>query len=744
MSSHKGPGPILIDGISYIPSSALLTGIPKISFKDNRAFAVVDPQGESPRLYSSGSELGFYYNDTRYLGVWEMTFNGVSPVALAKELRFGGNTVVFSMTNRDFQKIGGSGRIPRDTFLIRRVLSFVDDRLFETVEIKNFDNESHELQIEQWAGGKFDDVFEVRGFPRAKRGKMLCTEEVSSEGQRLSVLQYEGLDDEIRRTYIHRLFEAEKVRVSPALVGYFSRLRVPAKGTVYLKTVISFDDQSDGLFFGVPYAQVTVAEKMRALSQDKGISPFCPLTIESDNAIINRSIGNAQTDIYMLLTEELDDCLYPYAGIPWFSAPFGRDGIITAYQLLPWYPSIARGVLEYAFKTLGSKVDPFTDEQPGKVFHEMRRGEMSKTREVPFIPYYGSVDSTPLVLILLHEYMRWTLDKRQLLEWWPAALRALDWMERWGDSDGDGFLEYAKQSPNGLVNQGWKDSHDSVMHANGVLACVPIRLCEVQGYAFRARMGMSSMAKFLGQEDLAIRLRREALELKSRFTERFWNSEGQFVYLAIDGELKPCAVRSSNMGHCLWSQVVTTEQAQAVAQILMSDRMFSGHGIRTLSSEEVSYNPLSYHNGSIWPHDNSMIMEGLRNYGYVAELEKLSLGLIGVLESSEDFRLPELFCGFRKRGSEPPIPYEVACKPQAWAAGSIFLMLKSMLGISIEIDQSYLVFNSPILTPKINNLDIKNLRGRDWEIDLSVRRTRHGTHVEITKKHGNIRVLTVR
>lgn len=722
----------------------MLTGIPKISFKDNRAFAVVDPQGEAPRLYSNASELGIYYNDTRYLGVWEMTFNGESPISLAHELRFGGNTVVFSMTNRDMLRLGDGGRIPRDTFLIRRILTFFNDVLYETVEIKNFDHISHSIQVEQWSGARFEDVFEVRGFPRAKRGRALTTEEVICDKERISILRYEGLDGEVRKTFIHRLFNAEKVRVSPGLAGYFTRVEIPSKGTVFLKTIVSFDQGTDCTFHGRPYGAISIAEKMKLLLEGKSENPFSPLILQSDNAIINRSLVNAQTDIFMLLTEEMPGFLYPYAGIPWFSAPFGRDGIITAYQLLPWYPSIARGVLEYAFSSLGSKVDPFTDEQPGKVFHEMRRGEMSRNREVPFIPYYGSVDSTPLVLILLHEYIRWTMDLEQLKMWWPSALRAMQWIEKWGDIDGDGFIEYAKQSPTGLINQGWKDSHDSVMHADGRLAQAPIRLCEVQGYGFRARMEMAVLAQLLGDQDLSVRFRREALELKSKFRERYWDSAEQFVYLALDGNSLPCAVRSSNMGHCLWSKVLTQDQAESISKMLISDSMFSGHGIRTLSSREVAYNPLSYHNGSIWPHDNSMIMEGFRYYGHTSELEVLALGLMGVLESSDDFRLPELFCGFRKRGDEPPVPYEVACKPQAWAAGSLFLMLKSILGISIDVDQPYLVFNSPLLTPKINHLEIKNLKGRDWEVDLSVKRAKHGTYVEVTRRHGNLRVLTVR
>ena len=722
----------------------LLTGIPKISFKDDRAFAVVDAQGEAPRIYSPGSELGFYFNDTRFLGVWEMVFNGMPAVALASELRFGGGTIVVSMTNRDFQKIGGSGRIPRDTFLIRKVLTFFQDTLYETVEIKNFDHEDHELQIEHWSGGRFEDVFEVRGFPRVKRGRMLPPDEVNHQGFTTHVFQYEGLDGKIRKTFVQRLYAAEKIRVSPNLAGYYTRIKVPAKGTVALKSIVYFDQIASSDFHGVPFEKTTISEEMRLIMSSTDQNFFSSLTFQSDNAILNRSIQNALTDIYMLLTHEGSGILYPYAGIPWFSAAFGRDGIVTAYQLLPWYPEVAKGVLEYVFKNQGTKNDPFTDEQPGKIFHEMRYGEMCQTREVPFIPYYGSVDSTPLALILLHEYIRWSLDLESLKRWWPCALKAMEWIEKWGDPLGTGFVEYSKQSPNGLVNQGWKDSHNSVMHADGSLARAPIRLCEVQGYAFRARMSMSAMARLLGYDGLAARYRKEALELRVRFKEFYWDSIGKYLYLALDHEMKPCTVRSSNMGHCLWSQILFSEQASDVTRLLMSQSMFSGHGIRTLADTEVSYNPLSYHNGSVWPHDNSLIMEGFRFYGQTSALSQLALGLIGVLESSDDFRLPELYCGFRKRGMEPPIPYEVACKPQAWAAGSLFLMLKAMLGISMDVDQSYLVFNSPLLTYKMNFLEVKNFRSRDWEIDFLARRASQGTSVEITRRVGNLRVLTVK
>lgn len=712
----------------------MLTGIPKLSVKDNQSFAVLDTLGEAPRIYSGGSELGVYFKDTRYLQTWEMTFNGQRPVSLAHDLRHRGGTVVLSMTNRDLPLLRGTGRIPRESLLFQRVISIVDDTFYETMEVQNFDSVTHTLQVEQWFGGRFDDLFEVRGFARARRGRMLSP---GDNEKNVTMLQYEGLDETIRRVYIQRFFDGEKIRLSPALAGYYSQITIAPREKVYLRSIVSFDEQSDGVFHGAAYQTLSIAEKMSLLSKGIEASPFHGLTIQTDHVILNRSIANAQTDIFMLMTQERGGIYYPYAGVPWFSAPFGRDGIITAYQLLPWYPQVARGVLDFAFGMQGDKVDPFTDEEPGKIFHELRRGEMARTREVPFIPYFGSVDSTPLCLILLHEYVRWSMDLESLRKWWPKALQAMAWL-------GDGFVGYLKKSPTGLVNQGWKDSHDSVMYEDGNLAVGPIYLCEVQGYAFRARLAMSAMAKLMGEHELSRKWRLEALQLRIRFMEKYWDYRRKMVHLALDGKLDPCAVLSSNMGHCLWSEILETGQAESVKQHLLGRSMFSGYGVRTLADSEKSYNPMSYHNGSIWPHDNSIIMEGLRYYGFTSELETLASALIGVLETSVDFRLPELFCGFRKRGEIPPVPYEVACKPQAWAAGSIFLMLKSLLGISMDPDRSNVVINAPVLTSKISYLEVKGLHGRDWEMDLVFHRGKSGTTTDITRKVGDVRVLKVR
>lgn len=737
-----------MDGISYLPSSVLLAEIPKLTFKDQGAFGLVDRRGEAPRAYAAESGLGFYHYDTRYLGVWETTINGASPVPLAQELLGGGNALTLSMTNRDLPTIGGEeGRIRRDTFLVRRTLLLRRDVLYEFLTIRNFDPVPHRLQIEHWAGGTFSDIFEVRGIARKSRGRMLAPEErddpVTGQSRRVSVLQYEGLDGRVRRTFIHRFFDSEKIRHAPSLVGYFSLLELEPKATLTLRTIISFDQLTDGNLEGRRVDSLREIEEIVASANSSKSEPFGPLSIETDNEILNRAIGAARLDLAMLLTEEAPNQHYPYAGIPWFSAPFGRDGIISAYQMLPWHPEIARGVLDRVLSTLGTKTDEFTDEQPGKVFHEYRRGEMAQTREVPFVPYYGSVDATPLALILLHEYVSWTQDLSKLREWWGPALRALEWIRKIGAPEDGLFLQYSRMSATGLVNQGWKDSHDSVMHADGRLAPAPIRLCEVQGYAYRARLGMSALARRLGQDTLAHALRDEALALRARFMERFWDNRRRYVYLALDGNDAPCKVLSSNMGHCLWSHILFREQAEAVARRLMSEAMFSGHGVRTLATSELSFNPMSYHNGSVWPHDNSLILEGLRNYGHVDLLERLAVGLLEVLELSEDFRLPELFCGFDKRAGEPPIPYEVACKPQAWGAGSVFLFLKSITGLAMEEDSPHLIIRSPILTSKIDQLEIRSLRGKDWEIDLTFTKTHGGTTVEIPRKVGSIKTLIV-
>lgn len=685
------------------------------------------------------AELGFYLSDTRYLSHWEMTVNGEQLVYLSHETRGQGNACVFSMTNRDIPSLDGKTRIPRDTLLIRRVLTLYRDTIFEHIEFTNYDVLEHLFEIEQHLGTSFDDIFEVRGMNRLERGKLQTPRPIEHG----VALEYKGLDGVTRTTLVRNENGIAAAEVYGNSATLTSRLRVPGKGRSELKTLITFDRKPDTELYGDNFQTITVSEHLKSIEAARADSYLGSLKMSSDHATFDRCMKTACADVEMLTTLEPSlGLVYPYAGIPWFSAPFGRDGIITAYQTLPFFPKLAKGVLDYVFRTIGTKIDAFTDEEPGKIFHELRRGEMANLKEVPYIPYYGSIDGTPLSLILLGEYVSWTRDTASLREWWPYARKAVEWMDRYGDSDQDGFIEYIKKSPTGLDNQGWKDSHNSVMYHDGVLAEPPIQLCEVQGYAYRARLVMAELAMALGDRDYAESLAKRAARLKQEFRAAFWDTAERYVYLARDGRKQPCKVMSSNQGHCLWTRLLDEQDARDVANHLMSARLFSGYGIRTLAADERAFNPLSYHNGSIWPHDNSLIAEGFRFYGMKNHLQTLSDALFDVVASSDDLRLPELFCGFRRRTDEPPVPYEVACRPQAWAAGSVFLVLKSMLGLLMEIDQKELVFQSPLLPREINELSIEGLRVRDTEFSVMVTRGGHDEcHIELTRRSGPMRIL---
>jgi glycogen debranching enzyme len=732
-----------IDGISYIPSTVLLTGIQKISLKDDRAFAVLDNKGEAPMVYHA--ELGFYYNDTRYLSNWEMTVNGQTLVHLSHELRGKGNSCIFSMTNRDFDSVDGKTRIPRDTLLIRRVITLYRDSIFEHLEFTNFDAIDHQLEIRMVAKSAFDDIFEVRGLKRKIRGEVLPAQIDTSSSR--ATLRYRGLDGLVRTTHITSLPERPQFRPQietfNGTVALTYRIVVPHKGRHDVKTILVFEQDPTKCLdlCDESFQLLTMTEHLQSVEALGRDTYLGGPRISSNNAIFDRGIKTARLDIETLTTLEPNKIAYPYAGIPWFSAPFGRDGILTAYQMLPWHPELARGVLDYVFETIGSKVDDFTEEEPGKIFHEMRRGEMARLKEIPYIPYYGSIDSTPLALVLLEEYIRWTNDSDNLRKWWPAALRALEWLRNAGNPSDSFFLKYKKKKPTGLDNQGWKDSHNSVMYADGTLAAPPIALCEVQAYAYRARKAMATLARGIGNENLGSELLYEAAILKKNFHSYFWDTQENYVVLALDGSDRRCSVMSSNQGHCLWGEILNQDEARLISDHLMSPRLFSGFGVRTLASDERAYNPLSYHNGSIWPHDNSLIAEGFRFYNRMPHLQALTDALFDVVALSEDFRLPELFCGFRRHAQEPPVPYEVACRPQAWAAGSLFLLLKAMLGLSMDPTHDSIIFKTPRLPSKVSILEIKGLQIRDTKFDAIISQGLNTCHIEIPKRTGTLPIL---
>jgi glycogen debranching enzyme len=463
-------------------------------------------------------------------------------------------------------------------------------------------------------------------------------------------------------------------------------------------------------------------------------------TVASSNEVFNEVFSRSASDIYTLLTRtELGP--YPYAGIPWYNTIFGRDGIITAMMMLWTDPSVARGVLRTLADLQAAELDPDADCEPGKILHERRHGEMALLGEVPFRRYYGSVDATPLYLQLAGLYYDRTGDLQTIDEIWPNLEAALEWIDRYGDRDGDGFVEYEKTCPEGLINQGWKDSHDSVFHADGTLAKGPIALCEVQGYVYAAKLAMARLCWTRGDAARAHRLGAEAHELRERFDKAFWSEELGTYALALDGEKRPCIVYASNAGHALFAGIASHERARAVAKVLMSPESFCGWGIRTVRRGEARFNPMSYHNGSVWPHDNAMIALGFARYGLKEEAGRLFEALFTAATHQELRRLPELFCGFQRKPHRGPTAYPVACSPQAWAAAAPFALVQACLGLELRHEENEIRFTSPILWGYVNELVLRNLRVGDSRADLRIARHGRDAAVNVLRRVGDVRIV---
>ena len=463
--------------------------------------------------------------------------------------------------------------------------------------------------------------------------------------------------------------------------------------------------------------------------------------VSSSNQIFDEAVQRSLTDLRMLATET-EDGPVPYAGIPWYSTLFGRDALITALMMLWLQPSIARGVLGALAATQATDEDAEADAEPGKILHEMRHGEMAALGEVPFRRYYGGVDATPLFVLLAGKYLERTGDLDAVNRLWPCIQRALHWIERHGDHDGDGFVEYGRRSREGLTNQGWKDSSDSVFHVDGSLAQGPIALVEVQAYVYGAWRAAATISRRLGQDGRAMDYMRRADDLALRFDACFFDeSLGTFV-LALDGDKKPCRVRTSNAGHALLTGIVRPERARTIVRTLLEPNSFCGWGIRTLASTERRYNPMSYHNGSVWPHDNALVAAGFARYGCRREAARVFQGLFAAAAYMDLRRLPELFCGFSRQRSQGPTSYPVACMPQAWAAATPISLLQSCLGLRIDPVAARIEFDRPCLPDFLDEVVLHSVEVGHASADIAIRRSRTQVLVEVLERRGEVSVVT--
>jgi glycogen debranching enzyme len=694
--------------------------------KHNATFGIFNEFGDIDT--AAREDEGLYHEGTRFLSRLTLSLVGGRPLLLSATARRDNLLISADLTNPDIY-VDGRVAVPRGSLHIFRSKLIWNGVCHERIHIRNFSGEALEVTAAITFAADYADIFEVRGQHRARRGRMLDTR----IGEDAVELGYEGLDGVTRRTAIR--CEPKPERVSPTEMQFRPAL-APQEELVLSLTVSCYvDEPGTGM---IPRAEPTLSYDGACAQAERSLGARISCPAETSNQQFNAWLQRSTADLNMLLTESPTG-IYPHAGVPWFDTTFGRDGIITALQCLWFAPEVARGVLSFLAQTQATTSDPERDAEPGKILHEARRGEMAALREIPFGRYYGSVDSTPLFLVLAGAYHRRTGELGFIETLWPNLTRAIEWMDRYGDPDHDGFIEYHRRSAHGLVQQGWKDSHDSVFHADGRLAEGPIALCEVQSYAYAARLEAAALAELLGHADVARKLRESATSLREKFRETFWCPDLGLYALALDGEKRRCEVRSSNAGHCLFSGIAADDHATAIVKTLAGEPFFSGWGVRTIANTERRYNPMAYHNGSIWPHDNAIISAGLTGRRSKTLAENILTAHFEASTYFDSSRLPELFCGFRRREGKAPTAYPVACSPQAWAAGAVFMMLQACLGLEVDALKRRVLLRSPSLPACLDRISIRGISlGQAGSVDFSLVRAGSSVAAHVERRTGNL------
>jgi glycogen debranching enzyme len=691
--------------------------------KHGDTFGVFDRFGDVHPIGTGGQ--GVYYEGTRYLSLFELRVNEQRPMLLNSNVRQDNSLLTVDLTTPDLYE-GGKLAVLKGTVHLFRAKLLWQAASHEHVRLANFGETPVKLRVSLQFDADYADIFEVRGFVRTHRGKMLTPQAQDD----CVVIGYEGLDGVVRRTQLR--FSPMPSAVAPDRVEYDVALAPKEKLELH---VVAVCEPSGYAQHPVSYEQA-LATAETALPEAQRRSCH----ISTSNERFNDWVGRSAADLVMLSTDT-EDGPYPYAGVPWYSTPFGRDGIITALLYLAVDPSMARAVLKYLAHMQADAEERERDAEPGKIFHETRKGELAALGEIPFGRYYGSIDSTPLFVVLAGAYYERTADAEFLARLWPHIERALRWIDVYGDIDGDGFVEYERKSHNGLTNQGWKDSEDAVFHRDGTLAPGSIALAEVQGYVYLAKLHAAGLAQILGSNEHAAQLRKEAAQLRQRFEHAFWSKELNTYAIALDGEKRPCLVHSSNAGQVLWSGIASFAHARRAGATLFEPASFSGWGVRTIAEGEARYNPMSYHNGSIWPHDNALIAMGLARYGMRHQALAILAAMFDASQFMDQQRLPELYCGFVRRPSEGPTLYPVACSPQAWASAAVFYLLQASLGLSFDAPGNQVVFDHPLLPPFLRRVELRELRVGDAVVDLAFERhNKYDVAVNLLRKEGELEV----
>ena len=707
----------------YIPMTGPAAR-PRRSLKHDDTFIVLDGHGDIGA--SAGGPDGLFNSDTRYLARLELVLDDVQPLLLGSNLRDDNSALTVDLTNPDVHR---QGRIvlQKDMLHIVRTIFLWRGAAYQRIGLQNHSGNPASFDLTLLFDNDFADLFEARGERRPRRGtgsgKLLGPSEV--------LLEYMGLDAKSRTTMLQ--FDPRPTQLSVSAATYHLDLAPQQARSLFVAVSCNKPTASKP----VPFFRGLLAHRREMRQLTTGAT-----SIETSNHIFNEVLCRSMADLNMLMTDTPQG-RYPYAGIPWYSTTFGRDGIITAMQMLWIDPRIARGVLKRLAFYQARSVDPLADAEPGKILHEMRCGEMAALREVPFAKYYGSVDATPLFVLLAGLYVERTGDVDTLAELWPSIEAALGWIDGPGDPDRDGFVEYQRASEQGLANQGWKDSYDAIFHADGRLAEGYIALAEVQGYVFAGKRLAARCALRMGLSERALQLEAEAARLAERFEEAFWCDDLSTYALALDGAKQPCRVRTSNAGQLLFSGLVREDRARMVAAGLMQSDFFTGWGIRTVAKGEARYNPMSYHDGSIWPHDNALIALGFARYGLKHSVEHLFKALFDAATYMDLRRLPELFCGFRREKGHGPTLYPVACAPQAWASATPFTLLEAALGLEFDARRREIRLHNPRLPAFLNEVVLRDLRLGVSSADLRVRRHGDDVSLEVMKTRGQIQVSVV-